>query len=337
MTKTYTPSNRDELYRCVQREIDRLGDACDLNHIDVRRIEDFSGTFASTSFHGNISKWNVLHGKNFARMFETSAFNGDIAQWNVSSAENFTGMFGESAFTKDISNWNVSSVHDFSYMFTGTTFNGDLSNWQTSKATNMCGMFANSSFNRDVSRWDTSTVETMDSMFSNSAFAGDVSQWNVRNVKTVASMFLDAPFDGDLSAWRFHPDVYMMLPNLEAVRPFLDMVSHHEPGKRKTLRLPILPVEGYRLFLSKNTMHSWLSERASRGDIDRYHWDALLFEPKSPWATPEMAQMVQTYLSVVPHMPEPCIQHSNLLMQSWQQKNHPVTMLPLPELDAMSP
>lgn len=250
------PRDRKHLKEMVRFEMNAHGNACDLNHIDVSAITDFSMVFASSMFVGNVSRWNVEQGANFSGMFENSNFNGDVSMWNVSNAER------------------------------------------------------------------------MENMFANSLFAGDVSRWNVQRVHVAAGMFLNAPFDGDLSRWQ--------LPQTEFkdARRLLDFVAHHKEGSRHRLQLPELPVEGYRLFLSKNTMHAWLAEQSGQGNTTRYHWDALLREPDAPWATPEMVQAVQVYLALNTPIAEPCIAHSNVLMQAWSQKDKPKEgALHLPSLD----
>lgn len=298
----YTPIDTESLKRLVASEIERLGPNCDLNHIDVSRIDDFTEIFAETKFKGDISKWDVSRARDFSNMFENCPFNGDISNWDVSEGLDFTSMFDQSGFNGDISKWNMSRAEDCTRMFAQSVFNGD------------------------ISEWDTSSLICMQSMFSNSAFAGDVSKWNVSNVHNAMGAFLEAPFDGNLSKWVFHPECGQ-------VGRLMDLVAHHEPGMRKNLLLPILPMEGRRLFLSQETMHSWLAERVAQGEVNRYHWDALLKTPDAPWATPQMAQVVQTYLSLVSDMPEPCIEHSALLMQSWTQMMQPGAAWALPEME----
>lgn len=289
----YAPTTSAQLHALVRGEIHRLGTNADLNHIEVGYITDFTDIFNEVQFNGNISKWNTARGRDFSGMFEGCPFNGDISEWDMGEALDFTQMFENSEFNGNISKWNVSRAEAFNSMFSNAKFNGD------------------------VSKWDVGSAISMKSMFMNSDFSGDVSGWNVSNARNVVAMFLGAPFDGDLSAWKMHTET-------TGVARLLDLVSHPIPGARKHLKLPLLPVEGFRLFLDRNTMHAWLAERASKGDIDRYHWDALLRDPVAPWATPEMAQYVQTYTTLAglvsttkEDLPEPCIEHSAALAHTW--------------------
>lgn len=285
MPDEYAPTTHQALYAKVRGELHRLGPNCDLNHIQVGYITDFTDIFAETQFNGDVSRWDVARSWNFSGMFRDCPFNGDVSKWDVANAENFSNMFSNS------------------------NFNGDVSNWEVRNASNMVRMFLNSDF------------------------AGDVSRWDVRNVYNVVGMFLGAPFDGDLSQWALHPDS-------AAVTRLLDFVAHAEPGARKNMKLPILPVEGFRLFLDRNTMNAWLAERASQNDIDRYHWDALLRAPEAPWATAQMRQHMQTYTTLMglaltskEDLPEPCLVHSAALAQSWSLANLPNEPVGLPCLE----
>ena len=48
-----------ELLRLINRRIDQRGPDCDLNDIDVSKIDDMSGLFLHSKFIGDISEWNV--------------------------------------------------------------------------------------------------------------------------------------------------------------------------------------------------------------------------------------------------------------------------------------
>lgn len=285
MPSQYAPTTREALHALVRGEIHRLGPNCDLNHIEVGYITDFTDIFAETQFNGDVSRWDVARSWNFSGMFRDCPFNGDVSKWDVANAENFSNMFSNS------------------------NFNGDVSNWEVRNASNMVRMFLNSDF------------------------AGDVSRWDVRNVYNVVAMFLGAPFDGDLSEWTLHPES-------SAATRLLDFVAHPDPGARKHLKLPVFPVEAFRLFLDPTTMHAWLAHRASQNDIDRYHWDALLRTPDAPWATAQMRQHMQAYTTLMglastskEDLPEPCLVHSTALAQSWSLAHTPSEAVGLPCLD----
>ena len=165
------------LRKLVTQHIARHGPRCDLNHIDVSNINDFTGVFANTSFDGNVFQWNTSRAISMQEMFASTPFNGDI------------------------SNWDVSSVIDMSRMFCKSLFNGDISKWNVSRVTSMHSMFANSLFNSDISKWDVSNVALMNAMFMSSAFSGDLADWNVSNVADMSMMFHGSLFWGDVSKW----------------------------------------------------------------------------------------------------------------------------------------
>ena len=231
----------------------------------------------------------------------------DLSHSQVGYITDFTNIFAETQFNGDVARWDVARGWDFSGMFSNCPFNGDVSKWDVANAENFSNMFSTSKFNGAVSDWDVRNAKSMQRMFFNSDFAGDVSRWDVRNVHHVMGMFLGAPFDGDLSQWALHPES-------AAVARLMEFVAH-APGARKNMKIQILPVEGFRLFLDRNTMHVWLAHRASKDDIDRYHWDALLRAPEAPWATAQMRQHMQTYTTLMglaltskEDLPEPCLE-----------------------------
>ena len=151
-------------------------------------VTDMSGMFSSSSFTGDLSKWDVSSVTNMAGMFQNfslgrflgdenlsdkNPFTGDISKWDVSNVTNMNGMFSRSSFNGDISKWDVSGVTDMSYMFNKSSFTGDINKWDISNVTDMRSMFNKSSFNGDLSKWDISNVKKMKNMFKNSSMSAE--------------------------------------------------------------------------------------------------------------------------------------------------------------------
>lgn len=195
--------DRDHLNELMEEAFEKHGDACDLNHIDVSRVDDFSDLFRGDfpSFMGDISKWDVSNATTMQTMFSSTDFNGDLSQWNVGRVEDMTGMFENSQFNGDISKWNVSSVVEMERMFDNAQFTGDISKWDVSNVENMSNMFLATYWNGDISKWNVSSVQYMQYMFANSSFQGNISRWDVSSVERMDHMFEGAEFQGNISQW----------------------------------------------------------------------------------------------------------------------------------------
>ena len=118
------PKSKEELEEIIKSEIDKNGNECSLNHINVSKITDMADLFFGSKFNGDISKWGVSNVTNMSGMFQNSIFNGDISDWDVHNVTNMTEMFYRGEFSGDISNWDVSNVKDMFEIF----FNSPLEN-----------------------------------------------------------------------------------------------------------------------------------------------------------------------------------------------------------------
>ena len=75
--------NKKELKELIKQRIHEQGLSCDLNDIDVSRVEDMSDLFIDSAFNGDISGWDVSSVIDMWNMFADSKFNGDLSNWNV--------------------------------------------------------------------------------------------------------------------------------------------------------------------------------------------------------------------------------------------------------------
>ena len=169
-TYSLFPKTYEELDKMITNEINKNGNECSLNHIDVSKITKMDALFFESEFNGDISQWDVSNVKSMVNMFDGSSYTGihnGIADWDVSNVENMSFMFASSEFDANIDNWDVRNVWNMEHMF----------RW--------CA------FNQDISSWDVSNVETMESMFEHSDFRKDISNWQINSKCITSNMFFD--------------------------------------------------------------------------------------------------------------------------------------------------
>lgn len=139
MAKTKT------LMELVKRVVEKRGNECSLNDIDV----------------SNIRKVSFVAQNNFYvyreyRLFDSSPFDGDISGWDVSKIESMSSMFIWSKFTGKNGMFRIDekcAVKQTQYMFYGSEFDCDISKWVVSNIVDMSLMFGYSKFNHDISEW----------------------------------------------------------------------------------------------------------------------------------------------------------------------------------------
>jgi len=76
----YFPKTKNELKKIIKTQINKYGNNCDLNNIDISQITDMSLLFKTSNFNGNISEWDVSNVRNMSSIFYHSEFNGDISK-----------------------------------------------------------------------------------------------------------------------------------------------------------------------------------------------------------------------------------------------------------------
>lgn len=78
---------KEELKKIIQETIEKQGEGCNLNFINVSSINDMHGLFNNSEFNGDISRWDVSNVTDMSGMFYDSQFKGDIGKWGIRSIE----------------------------------------------------------------------------------------------------------------------------------------------------------------------------------------------------------------------------------------------------------
>ena len=125
----YFPKTKNELRDIIKQRIKEEGNKCDLNDIDVSKINDMSYLFYGSDFNGDISKWDVSNVKDMYGMFKGSKFNQDISKWDVSGVKDMQIMFAYSKFNQDISNWKINKNASITNIFKNSQLEGKEQEW----------------------------------------------------------------------------------------------------------------------------------------------------------------------------------------------------------------
>ena len=90
---TVIPNNEEEL-RFIVKYYSKYYSTQSLNWLNVSNITNMDEMFASSRYHGDISKWDVSNVTSMNQMFFwTIFFDCDISGWNVSNVTSMFSMF----------------------------------------------------------------------------------------------------------------------------------------------------------------------------------------------------------------------------------------------------
>ncbi len=81
-------ATNETIHQIIKDEIKKYGNRADLNHIDVSSVTLMDELFYYLPhFKGDISNWDVSNVTNMNNMFFSSSFNGDLSKWNPVSLQ----------------------------------------------------------------------------------------------------------------------------------------------------------------------------------------------------------------------------------------------------------
>ena len=80
-TYTLFPKSKEELEEMIESEIDKNGNECSLNHINVSKITDMADLFFGSKFNGDISDWDVSNVTDMRYIFRDSLLENNPPKW----------------------------------------------------------------------------------------------------------------------------------------------------------------------------------------------------------------------------------------------------------------
>ena len=76
-----TVNSKKELIELIDQRIKEQGNNCNLNDIDVSKIDDMSYLFLESDFNGDISEWDTSNAKDMYGMFYVSPLENNEPDW----------------------------------------------------------------------------------------------------------------------------------------------------------------------------------------------------------------------------------------------------------------
>lgn len=120
-----SPNKQATELRClIKRFMDKRGNDCSLNDIDVSNLKSmydgFDGVFEGTKFNGDVSGWDVSGISNMRLMFFDCEYTGENGIFKVEKNNHITDMkemFFCSKFNANIEDWKVNKYCAIDEMF----------------------------------------------------------------------------------------------------------------------------------------------------------------------------------------------------------------------------